>query len=299
MSLLKKSLANAIKNIMRNKLVNFLCFGIIAFTLLIFGIFDFLSFRIKTFTDNFSKNIEAIFYFKDNVELPEIEALIKKVKENLMVKEVQFRSKNQAEISFRRQFPDFQHILSEYSESPFPSSIEVKFKNTADIETKMISIIEDIEKMGIIKDKQVNIDWAKKFTTVKNFISAAGLFLSMILIFVSIFIIFNVIKLNIFYRKDEIKILELVGAQDWYIRFPFIIEGILMGIGGSILAVVLLFIILKLFPAYASSFFNILLLQEVIDFKNIPMGIFFRLIVLGVSIGLFSSYVSIRRFLKN
>ena len=284
---------------MRNKLVNFLCFGIIAFTLLIFGIFDFLSFRIKTFTDNFSKNIEAIFYFKDNVELPEIEALIKKVKENLMVKEVQFRSKNQAEISFRRQFPDFQHILSEYSESPFPSSIEVKFKNTADIETKMISIIEDIEKMGIIKDKQVNIDWAKKFTTVKNFISAAGLFLSMILIFVSIFIIFNVIKLNIFYRKDEIKILELVGAQDWYIRFPFIIEGILMGIGGSILAVVLLFIILKLFPAYASSFFNILLLQEVIDFKNIPMGIFFRLIVLGVSIGLFSSYVSIRRFLKN
>ena len=106
MNLLKKSLSNAIKNIMRNKLVNFLCFGIIAFTLLIFGVFDFLTFRIKNFTDNFSKNIEAIFYFNDNVEHNEIENLIKKVKENLMVREVQFRSKNQAEISFRRQFPD-------------------------------------------------------------------------------------------------------------------------------------------------------------------------------------------------
>ena len=299
MGLIKKSLENATKNILRNKLINFLCFGIIALTLLIFGIFDYLSFRISIFTEQFSKNIEAIFYFKDNVEYSKIEDLMKEIKENLLVEEVVFKSKNQAETSFARQFPDFKYILSEYSESPFPASIEVKFKKEPNIETKVIAFVEDVEKLGIVKDKQMNIDWAKKFSTIKNFISAVGMFLSFILIFVSIFIIFNVIKLNIFYRKDEIRILELVGAQDWYIRFPFIIEGVLMGIGGSFLAVGLLYVLLKLFPAYASSFFNILILKEVMDFKHIPAKIFLRLIALGSAIGLFSSYFSIRRFLKN
>lgn len=297
MSLLKSTLINAVKNIARNKLINFLSFGIIAFTLLIFGIFNYLTFSLETFTDNFSKNIEAIFYFNENVEQTEIDLLLGKLKGSLLVEDVTFNSKAQAEIIFSRQFPELQYILSEFKKSPFPASIEVKFKQGYNVGPKVIAFIEDIEKLSIIESKQVNLDWAQKVMAIKKFISLVGVFLSLILIFVSAFIIFNVIKLNIFYRKEEITIFRLVGAADWYIKVPFIVEGALLGLFGSVMAGGLLFITLKLFPAYATFMYSIF--KDMVDFKNIPIVIFVRLVLLGTGIGLLSSYVSVKQFLKN
>lgn len=297
MNLLQSTLNNAFISITRNKLINFLSFGIIAFTLLIFGIFNYLTYSLESFTNEFTKNIEAVFYFKDNVEQPEIDLLIDKLKESLLVEDIVFNSRDQAEITFSRQFPELKYILSEFKTSPFPASIEVKFKQEYNIGTQVISFIEDIEKLSIVESKQVNLDWAKKVMAIKKFISLVGMFLSTILIFVSAFIIFNLIKLNIFYRKDEITIYSLVGATSWYIKIPFIIEGALLGFFGSLMACGLLFITLKLFPAYATFMYNIF--KDMISFKNIPPILFLRLILLGTGIGLLSSYISVRQFLKN
>lgn len=297
MNLLKSTLINAVKNIARNKLINFLSFGIIAFTLLIFGIFNYLTFSLETFTDNFSKNIEAIFYFNEDVDPAEIDILLGELKGNLLVEDVTFNSKSQAEIIFSRQFPELRYILSEFKKSPFPASIEVKFKQGYNVGPKVIALIEDIEKLSIIESKQVNLDWAQKVMAIKKFISLVGIFLSLILIFVSAFIIFNVIKLNIFYRKEEITIFRLVGAADWYIKVPFIVEGALLGLFGSVMAGGLLFITLKLFPAYATFMYSIF--KDMVDFRNIPVIIFVRLVLLGTGIGLLSSYISVKQFLKN
>jgi cell division transport system permease protein len=296
-NLLKNTLANAVKNILRNKLINFLSFGIIAFTLLIFGIFNYLTYSLESFTNTFSRNIEAIFYFNDNVDQAEIDLLVKKLKGSLLVDDVTFNSRNQAEVIFSRQFPELKYLLAEFKQSPFPASIEVKFKQEYSIGPQVFTFIEDIEKLSIIESKQVNLDWAKKILAIKKFISLVGMFLSLILIFVSAFIIFNVIKINIFYRKDEINIFRLVGATDWYIKIPFIIEGALLGFFGSLLAGVLLFIALKLFPAYASFMYTIF--KDMISFKSMPLSIFIRLLLLGTGIGLLSSYTSVRQFLKD
>ncbi len=295
--LVKTSLQNAAKNILRNKLINLLSLGIIAFTLLIYGIFNYVSYSLDIVTREFSKNIEVIFYFKDGARQQEIEQLIRKVKQNLLVEKVVYRSKNQAETGFIRQFPELKYILSEFSESPFPQSMEITFKPKYEFNTQVAAFMDEIEKMNLIDSKQVNTEWAKKITTIKKFITIIGLFLSSILLFVSIFIIYNVIKLNILYRKDEIHILKLVGATNWYIKFPFIIEGAIMGFFGSLLAGILLTILLKLFPSYASFMFE--LVKEMIRVKTIPYSIFTRLIILGTGIGLFSSVFSTQRFLKD
>ena len=76
MNLLKTTFKNAVKNILRNKLITFLSFGIIAFTLLIFGIFNYITYSLEVFTDGFSKNIKAIFYFKEDARLDEMELLV-------------------------------------------------------------------------------------------------------------------------------------------------------------------------------------------------------------------------------
>ena len=297
MNLLKNAIINATKNILRNKLINLLCLGIISFTLLIYGIFTYISTNLNIITKEFSKSIEAIFYFKDNVDIQEIEHLLEKIRQNLLVEHVTFNSKKQAEINFSQQFPELKYILSEFNESPFPSSMEIRFKPEYDLDTKINSILDEIEKMNIIDSKQINLEWAKKIMTIKKFITIVGLFLSSILLFVSIFIIYNVIKLNILYRKDEIHILKLVGATNWYIKFPFIIEGALLGLFGSIMAGIILYGLLKLFPSYANFIFN--LIKGVITVEVIPASLFIRLIILGTGIGLFSSLFSTQHFLKN
>jgi len=298
LNLIKSTFANAFKNIFRNKLINFLSFGIIAFTLLIFGIFNYLTYSLDVFIGDFSRNIEAIFYLKDDARQPEIESLITELEKNLLVKKVTFKSKNQAEVDFSRRYPELEYALSEFkdSPSPFPSSLEVTFRQENDIDIKIKALIEEVEKLSIIEGKEVNLDWAKQVTNIKKFISVVGVFLSLILIFISSFIIFNVIKLNIFFRRDEINIFRLVGAQDWYIRFPFIIEGALLGFVGSVVAGILLFAALKLFPAYAAFMFDIV--KGMIDFEDIPFNIFIRLVLLGTGIGLVSSYLSLRQHLK-
>ncbi|MCP4215261.1 MAG: FtsX-like permease family protein [bacterium] len=297
MNLIKSTFSNALKNILRNKLINFLSFGIIAFTLLIFGMFNYLTYSLDNFTDNFSKNIEAIFYFKDTVDTGEVDLLVGNLKKSLLVKDVTFSSRDQAEILFSRQFPELEYILSEFKGSPFPASIEVEFKDQYEIGPKVVAFIEDIEKLSIVESKQVNLDWARKILAIKEFISLLGMFLSGILIFVSAFIIFNVIKLNIFYRKDEINIFRLVGASDWYIKVPFIMEGALLGLFGSLMAGVLLAVMLKLFPAYATFMYS--LFKDLVSFKEIPAIIFLRLFLMGSGIGLLSSYISVRQFLKH
>lgn len=297
MNLIKTAIGNATKNILRNKLINLLCLGIIAFTLLIYGIFTYISINLNVVTREFSKSIEAIFYFKDNADISQIENVIDKTRKNLLVDEVIFHSREQAETNFSRQFPELKYILSEFDHSPFPASMEIKFKPQYGMDTKLKSILDEIEKMTIVDSKQINLEWAKKIMTIKKFINIVGLFLSSILLFVSIFIIYNVIKLNILYRKDEIHILKLVGATNWYIKFPFIIEGALMGLTGSILAGIILFGLLKLFPSYATFIFS--LLEDVITVDMIPSSLFIRLIILGTGIGLLSSLFSTQHFLKN
>jgi len=297
MDLLKKSLINAINNILRNKLINFLCLGIISFTLLTLGIFNYISYNLEIFTQNFSKNVEAIFYLKNDVKEKEIKSQINKIKGSLLVDEIIYKSRDEAEINFLAQFPELKYILSEFDKSPFPSSIEIKFKQKeSNLTTKIISFIEDIEKSDIVESKQINIDWAKKVLYIKKFISITGIFFSGILFFVSIFIIYNVIKLNILYRKEEIDILQFVGATDWYIKFPFIIEGALMGLLGGLIAGFLLIISIKLIPSYSD--FIVKMLKEIISFKKIPLKILIRLLFFGTAIGLISSLFSLKKFFK-
>ena len=296
MNLIKTAIINSVINILRNKVINILSLGIIAFTLLIFGIFNYLSLNIENFTQNFSKNIVAIFYFNEGVEKKLIDDLTERLENNVLVDSVTYFSENQSEIQFTREFPELKYILNEFKSSPFPSSIELKFKEKKK-NTKITSLIEEIGKLSIVESKQVNLDWAEKITTLSRFITIAGIFLSSILIFISIFIIFNIIKINIYYRKEEISILRLVGATDWYIRIPFLIEGGILGFFGSIFASIILFTLLKLIPIYARSVIE--LSKGVLSFDFIPVSIFIKLIILGTSIGFFSSLFSIRKFLRN
>jgi cell division transport system permease protein len=297
MKFLIRALQQALTNILRNKTVNFLCLGIIAFTLLVPGIFSFISFHLDRYISRLSENVEAIFYIRDGGDGAGIESLMQRIEGSLLVRETRFTSRDQARAEFAREFPELEYILAEFSDSPFPASLHVKFRADARRIVQIESFIRDIEKDARIESVQLNLDWARKIAMIKKFASFAGLFLSVILLIVSIFIIFNVVKINIFYRKDEITILRLVGATDRYIKAPFLLEGLLLGSMGGLLAGGLLLVTIKAFPVYAGFIHQVV--KQLIDFRHLPMRIFWQLVATGAAIGLLSSFISLRRFIKH
>ena len=296
MKFLFRALQQALTNILRNKTVNFLCLGIIAFTLLVPGIFSFISFHLDRYISRLSENVEAIFYIRDGGGAG-IESLMQRIDGSLLVRETRFTSRDQARAEFAREFPELDYILAEFSDSPFPASLHVKFRADARRIVQIESFIRDIEKDTRVESVQLNLDWARKIALIKKFASFAGLFLSGILLIVSVFIIFNVVKINIFYRKEEITILRLVGATDRYIKAPFLLEGLLLGSMGGLLAGGLLLVTIKAFPAYAGFVHQVV--KQLIDFKQLPLRIFWQLVATGAAIGLLSSFISLRRFIRN
>jgi len=290
------ALGQATANLLRNKMVNSLCLGIIAFTLLVPGIFNYISFNLERYIGKLSENVEAIFYIKDDSDSETIEKLLQRIQANLLVRDVGFTSKDQARTKFAGEFPELKYILAEFDDSPFPSSIDVKFVADARNLVQIESFVRDINGSGPVESVQLNLDWARKIALIKKFASFVGLFLSAILLIVSIFIIFNVVKINIFYRRDEINILRLVGASDWYIKTPFLIEGLILGFLGGLLAGGLLLLAIKAFPLYAGFVFTIV--KQLFDFKLLPQKIFWQLLGTGTAIGLFSSFISLRRFIR-
>lgn len=287
----------ALANFLRNKMVNILCLGIIGFTLLVPGIFNYVSFHLDRYISKLDDHIEAIFYIKDGSDGGAIEKLLQRIQTSLLVKDVSFTSRDQAQTNFAREFPELTYILAEFNDSPFPASLDVRFQADARNLIQVESFIRDIKKASPVESVQLNLDWTRKIALIKKFASIVGFFLSAIFLIVSIFIIFNVVKINIFYRRDEITILRLVGASDWYIKTPFLIEGCVLGFLGGLLAGGLLLLTIKTFPLYAEFIFNIV--KQLIDFKQLPLNIFWQLQITGTAIGLFSSFLSIRRFLKN
>jgi cell division transport system permease protein len=296
MKFLKQSFRNANENLLRNKLVNLLCLGIISFTLLVLGLFRTIALNLDQYISKFKENIEAVFYIKDNTMPAEIAFLLKHIQENLLIKDANLTSSNEAQTKFLTDFPELKYVLSEFPNSPFPASIDAHFRKDTQYDNQIKAFLQDIQNSPIVESIQVNVDWAEKINNIKRFISFIGIFISFILIFISAFIIFNVIKLNIIYREDEITIYKLVGATNWYIRTPFLFEGFLLGFSGSILASFLLIIISKLLPLYASSILD--LIKGMIDFHIIPFTTFLQLVLIGSLIGFLSSIFSLKRFLK-
>lgn len=286
----------AIQNLMRNRTINLLCLGIIAFTLLVLGIFQFVSFNLNQYINHLSRNISAIFYLNHDIDPGARGAFLNEIQGSLLVQKVDFITNQEAMTRFINDFPDLGYILTEFQESPFPDSFEVKFREAPQAITQIEAFIKEIKKSPLVESVQLNTDWAKKIEAFKRFITSIGVFLTFILLFVSIFVIFNVIKLNILYRKEEIVIFQMVGATNLFIRLPFLIEGLLLGLSGGIVACLLLSLSLNFFTEYGGYILEFV--RGIVHLGRIPSSLLLRLIIVGSLIGFFSSLVSLKRFLQ-
>ncbi len=238
------------QSFLRNRLLSLAAVLVMTITLLTISLFAILNSVISTTNKELHNKIDLVVYFKDDASEERIQELKRLVSSQPETKSVYFVSKQEAESRYREKFKNDQVRLSsiDITGNVLPRSLEIKADPPEAME-KLVSLINSSDFSSLIRDKGIsyleNKALIDKLMSVTGFIKIAGFATSAFFVLIAILVIFNTIKLTIFTRRDEIEIMRLVGATESFVRLPFIFEGILYGVFGTIVSTGLLYLILR------------------------------------------------------
>ena len=275
---------------------NIFSITIICLTFLTVGIFLALANNLEHVAEQISNNMAAVLFLEKDISEEELKAIEEELEQSPLVLETTFVSAEQAEKRFLEKFPELQGIIENIDINPFPPSIEATFKEKTLSFREASGLITRLEVMAGVDDIQFNQEWVDRVNSFSRLVKAIGFFLGGILVLASFFIISNVIKLNVFARKDEIEILRLVGATNIFIRVPFLLEGVSLGIFGGLVSLFLLLLLINSIPIYLGSRLGVL--NELLNFRYLSLSQSITIVAEGGIIGFLGSLTSLTRFLK-
>ena len=254
------------------------------------GLFIALGSWVVSWTDNVKREVLVKVFFEKDARPAEINAVRNRLVQMDEVKKVVYVSPDDALRRMKEKFPELTENLAS---NPLPPAFEVTPKDAENVDA--IAAKLDPAPAGVDK-----VDYAKKKTErvlkVARIIELVFLAASLVLLVASIILIANTIRLSIFSRRREIEVMKLVGASNWFVRGPFMLEGLICGLAGALIAVVLLFLGRELaLPAVFSD--TIKDAGSDVQAWGFPViaGI---LVAAGLVLGALGSGITLRRFLR-
>lgn len=288
------NIKEAFLGMIRNRSMAVASVASVTSSLFVFGVMLCIVLNLNNITAKTQDQFNAInVYLKDELKVDEIQAVGNELKALDNVDAVIYESKEEALRKLKERWGEKAYLLDGI-ENPLQNSYIVEIKNAkqADALVKKIEVTKGVEETRYYKD--VIDQLTKMVSTINKF----GIVLMVVLVFVSIFIISTTIRLTINARKNEIFIMKYMGATNWFVRWPFIVEGLILGFIGSAIAIGITYgmynAMYDFFTTDNMSFINgyILRIDEI--FKNI-VAVFFAM---GIGIGTVGSVASVREHLE-
>jgi cell division transport system permease protein len=247
--------------------------------------------NVNNVSNTVTSKVEIQCFLKNDITKTELSVLEDTIKGISGVRTLKYTSKSQALEGLKTMLGENKSLADGLNtENPLPSSFQIKVNKPENV--KFVS--EQLSKMDVfekINDGETIVD---QIIQITRFIKYASFILMAVLGIVAISLISNTIKLTVFARKREIGIMKYIGATDWFIRWPFIIEGIILGLIGGVIADLLVFISYAYVSSQVSK--NPLIFSMVAT-HTLMDKIGFMFCVVGVAIGGLGSMLSIRKFL--
>lgn len=284
----------ALQQIWRNKGMSTASVFAITAMLLILGLFFVITVNINLFTEMLKNNYNEVEVFlSDDVKKSDAEDIMKKIDAEPGVKSSTYRSKTEAMKIMKARWGENSYLLDSLGDNPLPSSIVVTVDSmsTADNVIKMVKGTDGVE------DVKYYQETVKKLTKITNFLKLAAMIIMVFLIIVSIVVVSNTIKLTVFARAKEIEIMKYIGATNWFIRGPFLIEGILIGVISSAVSAVATFFIYREIISLVGKQFMTIMSSPLVPAGYLSVNLILIFLAIGVSIGACGSIVSMRKFL--
>ena len=284
------------QNLVQNPWLNAITLGTIALSFLVLGLFLVVFLNTKGLLEEWGSRIRVTAYLSGPVDPDQAMRLKEKVQGLEEVREVQYRSKEEALRILEERMPERKEWLRGLPRNPLPASLEVHLKGEYQNSEGVQSLVKKMRGIPGIEDLQYGSDWLEKFSAFMALLKVLGLSLGGLLLLATILVISNTIRLNIFARKEEIEIMRSVGATGFFIRAPFYMEGILQGFLGAVLALAMLYAFFQLFLSRVYEPRKGLLGSFPVQFltweQMAAMGLG------GVVLGLFGTQVSVGRYLR-
>jgi cell division transport system permease protein len=287
---------SAIQNFRRNLAVSLAGVLTTGLILVLLGTVVMLTHTIGYELDQEQQNVSSVsIYLQDSASLASINNLEMRLQADSRVKSVTFVDKDVVEQEQKVRDPSYIAERNVLGYNTLPARLDIVTKNLNDL-----SKLNDIAKASPLADHSSNLastsyhaDVIGTLQKISSVVFLLGLGLSLILLFVSLVIIMNTIRTAVFTRRIEVEIMKLVGATDWFVRWPFILEGMLGGILAAVAAGFLVHLAYRFFIGVTQSSLLGIPLDGVFEFKTL-LG----LAVIGILLGGGGSYLGIRRFLN-
>ena len=288
------TLKQAFLQVLRNRAMSLASIFAIMAMLLILSLFFILVININTAAQTIQQDYDSIeIFLKDDATDEQTDEIIEDMKTQKGVEDAFYKSKEDAMSEFKSRWGENGYLLDSLQENPLPDSVVIMI---ADLETAD-SLAEKAATYDGVEDVKFYKDTVDKLLNATKFVQIAAIVVMIFLIIVSIVVVSNTIKLTVFNRANEISIMKYIGATNWFIRGPFLAEGIIIGVISAGISVALSAVIYdRLIDAVGDQIFSVLSMPMV-PVSFLVYNFTWIFLALGISIGACGSIISMRKFL--
>jgi cell division transport system permease protein len=283
--------SEAFRSLWRNYFMTIAAVVTVFLSMFLLGVVMVFVYNINAVLRDVEQKVEITIYLKDTATTDEIEAMRVEIVELPEVKEVQFIDKDEALKRLKEDLKDHEELLKDLPANPLPASFEVALKDPE----LAGGVAATFEGRPIVDEVRYGKEIAERIFKVTSVIRNISAVFVLLLGAVSILLISNTIRLSIYARRREVEIMKLVGATNWFIRWPFIIEGLTVGLVGAVAALALV---------VSGTGFVMDRIRENLVFLTVPFDavstVQISAVILGVGaiIGAVGSGLGLRRFLN-
>lgn len=292
MDKIKYYLFSAVKNLWLNSIMTLASVAVLCVCLLLMGTSALMSVNINNIVKKIEQQNQIMVVLDDPLSDTAIYAIGEEINDLPNVKQSTFVSKSQALNEQKKSLGKYGDLLNSYDQdNPLPNTYTVMLNNMQNYE----NTVKSLQKIPGVQSVQQNESVANQLNKFSHVIGIIGIWLFIILAAVSLIIISNTIKLALYVRKREINIMKFVGATDWFIRWPFLMEGFLIGL---IAGVVSFFLQWYIYSRILMGYLKTLPFLPLTGFRMMAGNVFLWFILAGVAVGTLGSLVSVRKYMK-
>ena len=288
------TIGQGFKNLGRNKWYTLASIATITACLFLFGLFYAIIANFQNVVKTAEQGVSVTVFFNEGTSEDEILAVKSDLEHRTEVREITYVSADEAWEGFKEEY------LGEYAdgftENPLAESANLQiYLNDVSMQQALVTYIESITVVREVNRSEVTATTLSGLNLLIAYVSAG---IIIILLLVSVFLISNTVTMGISVRKDEINIMKYIGATDFFVRAPFVVEGILIGLIGSIIPLVIIYFVYTHVITYVASRFT--MLSSLLNFLPVET-IYNRLmpisLIIGIGIGFFGSFITVRKHL--
>ena len=280
------------RSLRRNNWMSFASIGTVAVSLFVLGVFLILVLNMNRMASMLESQVQISVYLQDDVKKSDRIDLQSDIEKMQGIATVKYVDKDAAKERLSERLGDQKYLLDALGDkNPLPDSFEVTVKTPEMVETAA----KAIERMEGVESAKYGQDVVEHLFDITRLMRIFGLVLMLLLAGATIFIISNTIRLTVFARRKEIAIMKYVGATDWFIRWPFLMEGIVLGCIGGILSAIAL---RSFYAAMAAKIYNTLAFFPLMPQYPFMNYVTVAIILSGMLIGAIGSAFSLKRFLE-